>query len=166
MHDVLHDRLLGADVELVLDEAFEHLGGILGVNDAGGPDAARQQLGAVAGAGFHIEHFHAGHDTGKRQHLNGMAALIDFAVGIAAVWRCDNGLEVRRLGVVRRHRDHAQPGKDRKQGDRADDVGAKMGRTQHENPHSLVARNVAERAAKDYGFDRAATRSGPGATLF
>ena len=97
MHDVLHRRLLGADIELVLDEAFDHGGGILRVDDAGRPDGARQQFGAVAGAGLHIQHLHPGLDAGEGEHLGRLAALVGLPVGIGAVGGGDDGLIVRRL---------------------------------------------------------------------
>src|SRR6266702_2502298 len=97
MHDVFHDRLLGADVELVLDEALDHGGRILRVDSPRGSDGARQQFGAVAGAGFHIEYLHAGLDAGEGQHFGGLAARVGLTVAIGPVLRGDDRLIVRRL---------------------------------------------------------------------
>ena len=102
VHDVLHVRLLGADVELVLDEPLDHGGRILRVDGAARADRARQQFGAVAGAGFHIEHLHPGPDAGEGQHLGGLAAHIGLPVGVAAVGRGDDGLII--PGVLRASR--------------------------------------------------------------
>ncbi len=54
---------------------------------AGRADRAGHQFGAVAGAGAHIEHLHAGLHADEREQLYRIAALVGLAVGIAAIGR-------------------------------------------------------------------------------
>jgi len=60
---------------------------VLRVDGAAGADRARQQSGAVAGAGSHIEHLHSGSTPVKASILAGWRALVGLPVGVASV-RC------------------------------------------------------------------------------
>src|SRR5262245_817562 len=93
--DLRHRRRLHARLEALL-RARAEVDGVLGVDDAACPDRARHQLGAVAAAGSHIEHLHARAYAGEVEKLHRIAALVDLAVGVAAVGRRHDG------GVVRR----------------------------------------------------------------
>ena len=72
------------------------IGRILRKDDAVRRHRARHQFAAVAAAGAHIEHLHAGTRRGKSEERRRIAALVGVAVGVAAVGRR------KQAGVIRR----------------------------------------------------------------
>ncbi len=72
------------------------VGGELAVHLAVRRHRARHQFGRVAAAGTHIEHLHAGRRAGEFEQRQRIAALVGFAVGVAAIGRGDQGCVIRR----------------------------------------------------------------------
>jgi hypothetical protein len=72
------------------------VGRILTIDRAGRTNDACDELGAVAGTGPYVEHFHAGHQPSKGKERHRIAPFVGRAIGIAAVWRRHERRIVRR----------------------------------------------------------------------
>jgi hypothetical protein len=139
MHDVLHHGLFGTDIELVLHKAFDHGRRVLRIDRARGSHRARQKFGGIAGAGFHIQHLHAGLDLGEGEQFCRLAARVGLAVGLGAIGGGDDGGIVRRVAVLRR----GLRGEECQQSECTCDVRASN--QNHENYLFFSARNIASR---------------------
>ena len=154
VHDVLHGRFLGADIELVLDDALDQRGRILRVHHAGRRDRARQQLRAVAAARLHIQHLHSRPRADKSQHFGRLAALVGLPVRVAAVGCRDNRLIIRCPGVLRGCRNRSPCRAHRNNGKHADRTCKTLNEQGHVGKIPLVAVQHSKTMAEDHGLNR------------
>ena len=85
-NNILHRRRRHARLEGGLGAVGE-VARILRKHDAVRRHRARHQFAAVAAAGAHIEHLHAGTRRSKSEKWRRVAALVGLPVGLAAVGR-------------------------------------------------------------------------------